>query len=329
MFQSARLKLTAWYLLIIILISSLFSIGIYILVNQEYGRIEQIQRRRLERQIQRGWLQKDFDAEEGRNRLASLLILINLGIIAGAGFVGYFLAGRTLKPIKDMVSEQSRFITDASHELRTPITSLKTELEVNLRDKNLPSQLKKILESNLEDVNNLQTLSDSLIRLSQFQKGNSTVFEGLSLKEAISDSIKKVTAIAKNKKIELKDNSKNFYVNADRQNLTELFVIIFDNAIKYSSKNTKVTIDSKKIDHSVIIEIKDQGFGISKEDTEHIFDRFFRADLSRAKDKISGYGLGLSIAKQIIDKHKGTISVESEEGKGTKFSIQLPLSLDE
>ncbi len=342
MFTSARLKLTAWYLLIIMLVSLSFSIAMYKLLTSEFDRVERIQRLRQERQLslpvpndipfefrQRFSRQFMLDPqliEETKNRLKVILLLINTGIFGVSSLAGYFLAGRTLKPIKKMVDEQDRFITDASHELRTPITSLKTEIEVNLRDKKLSKDTKKILESNLEDVNSLQSLSDNLIRLTQYQKTNNNIhFEDLSLSEIVDEACKKVANLAKHKSVTIKNQVNEFSLEGDESSLTEAFVIFLDNAIKYSHKNKVITLTSKKTDHSLAIEIKDEGVGIAEQDLPYLFDRFYRADKSRTKTDVQGYGLGLSIAKQIVDKHNGSIEVESEEGIGTTFSIQLPL----
>lgn len=341
MFTSARLKLTTWYLLIIMLVSVSFSLAMYKVLTSELDRVERLHILRQERQIslpdfnniplqlrQRLPHPLRIDPElvaETKNRLKMILFLINGGIFGISSLAGFFLAGRTLKPIKDMVDEQNRFITDASHELRTPITSLKTEIEVNLRDKKLSKDTKKILESNLEEVNNLQTLSDNLIKLTQYQKINGNiVFEETSLKEIVDEACRKVTNLAKHNKVSIHNKVKDHVIQANRQSLSEAFVIFLDNAIKYSHKNTSVTLSSYTIDHSVVADIKDEGIGIDKEDRPHLFDRFYRADKSRTKTDIQGYGLGLSIAKQIIDKHQGTISVESEVGKGTTFSVKLP-----
>lgn len=324
MFKKARIKLTAWYLLIIMLISIIFSMVIYTVINQEYSRIERFQKLRQERILRRMDLD-DLHIAEARIRLQAILILVNVGVLVVSGFAGYFLAGRTLKPIKEMIDEQNRFITDASHELRTPITSLKTEIEVNLRDKGLSKETKKILESNLEEVNNLQVLSDNLIRLAGYQKGNGSVFEKISLKEITGDAIKKVANLAKQKHITIKNNVTDLEVEGDKQSLSEAFIIFLENAVKYSHQHTSITLTSKVIDHSVVVDIKDEGVGIAEEDMLHLFERFYRADKSRTKIEVQGYGLGLAIAKQIIDKHDGQIKVKSKQGKGTTFSIQLPI----
>lgn len=342
MFTAARLKLTTWYLLIIMLVSVSFSVAMYKVLTSELNRVEHLQKLRQDHQLSipssdgvpfkfrqrfsRSFMLDPQLIEETKNRLKMILLLINAGIFGASSLAGYFLAGRTLKPIKDMVDEQNRFITDASHELRTPITSLKTEIEVNLRDEKLNKDTKKILESNLEEVNNLQSLSDNLIKLTQYQKTNGNIaFENVSLKEIIDEACRKVANLAKHKKISIHNKVKDISLQADKQGLSEAFVIFLDNAIKYSHKDTSITLSSKTTDHSIVVEIKDEGIGIDKQDIPHLFERFYRADKSRTKTEIEGFGLGLSIAKQIIAKHNGTISVESDINKGTTFSIRLPV----
>lgn len=352
MFAKARIKLTLWYLVIIMLISSCFSIIIYSLVNNELQDIETGARLRWQRQTQRLlplWedysmqqqmqglpppdIPEDLQAPDltvvtiARTRVQRFLVFINLIIIAGAGLAGYFLAGKTLRPIQQMVDEQSRFISDASHELRTPLTSLRTELEVNLLDKKLKlDEAKKLLKSNLEDVIHLQTLSNNLMKLTRYSKGhNGLHFEKISLKELVADSLKKVSPMAKVKNIKIVNNSQDISFEADKMSVGELLVILLDNAIKYSSKDTKVTVDTSSTKRSVTIKVIDQGMGISKQDLEHLFDRFYRADLARTKSGADGYGLGLAIAKQIVDRHRGQISVVSKLNSGSTFTITLPI----
>lgn len=342
MFNRARIKLTTWYLLIIMLISISFSIGIFKVVTSELDRVERIQRLRSEHRLQDNPFAQPFDSigetqrtfrldpeliEETKNRLIIILILINAGILISSALAGYFLAGRTLKPIQEMIDEQNRFVTDASHELRTPLTSLKSEIEVNLRDKKLGiEQAKKLLLSNLEEVNSLQILSDDLIKLTQYQKnGNGLELNNESLELIINEAIKKVSALAKNKNIKIINKTKDYSIEGSKTALIEVFVIFLDNAIKYSPKNTAVNLISEKTDGHIIIEITDEGFGINEKDIPHLFDRFYRVDKSRTKSDIPGYGLGLSIAKQIIEKHNGNIKVKSELKKETTFTIEIPL----
>lgn len=340
MFQSARLKLTFWYILIIAIISILFSIAFYKASTQEFDRIRRIHTFRIEHpndfptQPFRLFIQRSEPnlvdprfIDNAEQRITLSLIVINLAILIISSLAAYFLAGRTLKPIQEMVDEQNRFITDSSHELRTPLTSLKTEIEVSLRDKKLKLEnVKKLLESNLEEVNNLKLLSDNLIKLTQYNKANGNlIFEKVALTQIMDEAIKKVTSLAKHKKIIIKNNIDKYNLKADKQSLTEVFVILLDNAIKYSPTKSTIKLTTEKIDHSILIKFIDQGIGIAPEDIPHLFDRFYRADKSRTKKDYPGYGLGLAIAKKIIDEHKGIIRVSSEVGKGTAFNILLPL----
>ncbi|MEW5857641.1 MAG: HAMP domain-containing sensor histidine kinase [Cyanobacteriota bacterium] len=167
---------------------------------------------------------------------------------------------------------------------------------------------------------------ERLLRLASYQKPNNQVrFETVSLASIIERSIQRVKPQVIKKKIALKDESQNFEFEADQYALSDLLVILLDNAIKYSQKGKSVTITSKKTDGSILITVSDQGIGISEKDLPHIFDRFWRADLARSKDETSGFGLGLSIAKKIVESHRGDITVESRLGKGSNFTVRLPV----
>lgn len=307
----------------------------YRVLTLELDRVEKIQKLRIERRLPASEVMPPprlfvFDPEliaETKNRLKIILAVINFSILGVSTVAGYFLAGRTLKPISQMIDEQNRFITDASHELRTPLTSLKSEIEVNLRDEKLTlNQAKKLLISNLEEVNNLQILSDSLIKITQHQKGeNGSTAVETSLALVVDEAIKKVANLAKSKNIAISNKTRDFIIEGNRQNLVELFVIFLDNAIKYSPKHTRVNLTSQKTDDHVSIKITDQGIGIDEKDIPHLFDRFYRADKSRTKFNVSGYGLGLSIAKQIVERHGGSIKVQSIPNQGTTFVIQISM----
>ena len=333
MFRSARIKLTTWYLLIIMLISVSFSVAMYKVLTFELDRVERTHRLKIERGLPESFRSPRpllLDPElitETKNHLKIILTMINLAILGTSAVAGYFLAGRTLKPISEMLEEQNRFITDASHELRTPLTSLKSEIEVSLRDKKLTlAEAKELLTSNLEEANNLQVLSDGLIKLTQYQKGgNDLMVTAFSLASSVGEAIRKVAKLAKNKKITIMNKIIDYTIEGSESALTELFVIFLDNAIKYSPEHSKVNLTSEKTDGQVVIHIADQGMGISEEDIPHLFDRFYRADKSRAKSDAPGYGLGLSIARQIITRHHGSVKVRSIPNEGTTFTVQIPI----
>jgi len=352
MFRSARIKLTARYLMIIMTVSLLFSLAIYSGVNAELHRFEKFQNSRpsqskniiieppirviqpngRSQQIQRILVPSVDDVdpqiiEHARTRIILILLIINLSILLFSGLSGYMLAGQTLRPIQEMVDEQNRFVTDSSHELRTPLTALRSEIEVNLRDKKLSlANAKQLLESNLEEVKNLQYLSDSLIRLTQYKSDqNGKIFEVVELADIIEETIKKMRPIARARNISIKQEVPQLNLKANASMMSELFVILLDNAIKYSPKDTTITITGKHTDRSAQILVSDQGIGIDAKDIPLLFGRFYRADKSRTQSETQGYGLGLSIAKEIVEKHHGHISVVSTVGKGTTFTLNLPL----
>ncbi len=331
MFERTRLKLTAWYLLIIMFVSISFSFIIYKVSTNEFERFAKKQKSRIEYRMQNFnpppppiTLDPDLIVEV-KKRILFLLAEINLFILITAGGLGYVLAGRTLKPIAAMVEEQNRFISDASHELRTPLTALKTSMEVNLRDKNLTLEsAKKILNHNIEQVDKLQTLSDNLLELAGNENNNNhNYFKNISLKKIINETIEKLTPLAKKKQIVIKKKLIDTEIKGNKDNLNNLFTILLDNAIKYSPNKSEIIISSKRNDKTINIFIEDQGIGIDKKDLPYIFDRFYRADQARTKNQADGYGLGLSIAKKIVKEHNGSITVKSKLKKGTIFQVSF------
>ncbi len=306
MFIEARIKLTAWYLAIIMAISIFFSVIIYRGATFEIDRIQRIQI--LRHPLGATYVLDSDVLRETKQRIVLWLVMINSSIFIISAIAGYFLAGKTLEPIRTNVENQKKFISDSSHELRTPLTSLKTEIEVALRDKKLSlSNAKVQLKSNLEDVNKMQRLANYLLKLNVYEDGQKLPMTKVDLKEIALD------AVGKRK---IKTNLKKSIVAGNKDSLTELLTILIDNAIKYGEgKEVEVRVKPKGV-----VEIEDHGIGISDEDLPHIFDRFYRSDKSRGTD---GYGLGLSIAKSIVDLHHGTIKVESKLGQGSKFTVLI------
>jgi signal transduction histidine kinase len=263
--------------------------------------------------------------DESGHHLQLNLLYFNLLILLLSSGASYFLARMTLRPIEEMVEAQNRFTADASHELRTPLTAMRTEIEVSLRDSKLNlSESRELLKSNLEEISKLETLSASLLKLAQYREDNQIVGEELVLPDIATEAYQRIEKLAEAKKIKFDNDFSDARVMGDRQSLIELFVIILDNAIKYSPKESKISINITQANNTSVIKIADKGMGIKASDLPYIFNRFYRADLSRNKEKIEGYGLGLSIAKRIVDLHGGTIEATSISGKGTEFVIKFP-----
>lgn len=341
MFKSAKIKLTAWYLLVIMFITISFSVLIYADFIRVTTRALKNHEARLEMKINEfpkpqrpmGGFQEPITEEtlkEVRLKVITTLTLINISIFLIAGFLGYWLAGKTLKPIEQMTEKQKKFIADAAHEFKTPLTAMKTYLEVNLRNKSLTlEQSKEIIAESIKDIDSLSLLSTSLLEQIKNQKDNiSLKFETINLKKVIETDIAKLnqTAIYKNIEINFHNKSNNINIKADEKSISQLITILLDNAIKFNKENGKINIEASNNKTSAIIKVIDTGIGISEKDLPHIFDRFYKADDSRTKINHNGFGLGLSIAKEIVDNHKGKITVKSNLNKGTTFIINLPLN---
>lgn len=344
MFHNARIKLTSWYLLIIMCISVSFSAVIYRVLTFEMDRFAQRQQVRIERQLENrelfpeppkpvsGTIQQflAFDPDiinETKHRLQIQLIAINIAIVGIAGALGYVLAGKTLKPIADMLDEQRRFVSDASHELRTPLTALKSSMEVALRDQQFTTEeARTIMKDNIQDVNTLQKLTDQLLELARIEmNGHKKHYQVVNIRTVIDQAVKRIAPIAARQAINIESQSVSIAVLGDSTALVDCCIVLLDNAIKYSPKHTTVHISAITRGNDVNIAVRDHGIGINETDIPHIFDRFYRADSARSKTKTTGYGLGLSIAKKIIEEHSGTISVTSSIRKGSTFIITLPI----
>jgi two-component system sensor histidine kinase CiaH len=296
MFKKARLKLTAWYLLIIMTISISFSAFIYKSFTTElHGRLSAIDRRlglqRLGFTPPPGEVELFIsDINEARERVLYTLVYTNALILVLSAGAGYFLAGKTLKPIEETMEEQKRFVSDASHELKTPLTSLQTAIEVALRDKKLDvSEARSVLNENLEDVENLKNLSSNLLSLSRYQQDhNFFTIEKVNVKSVVSAALRIITPLAKSKKIKLTTSIEKQEILSNSEALEKLVTILLDNAVKYTPQNGKVSLVVKKENKNLTISVKDSGVGISKQDLPHIFDRFYRVDKSRSKVEVPG-----------------------------------------
>jgi len=292
---------------IVMIVSITFSFILYRISSRELNFGFQKQTRILEKMpVHRDRLRPlDFERmrleqlDQSSRALRNNLILFNLIILFLSGALSYFLARKTLQPIEEMMEEQNRFTSDASHELRTPLTAIKTETEVGLRDKNLNlSNAKNLLKSNLEEVSKLEHLSNALLKLAQYETKKEMLFKNISLEDILTEAYTRVEKQANTRKIKFENKLKDVKIKGDKDSLTELFIILLENAIKYSHKNSKIFITIKKIKKIAVIKVKDQGIGIKASGLPYVFNRFYRSDSSRSKIKTDGYGLGLSIAKK-------------------------------
>lgn len=330
MFHAATLRLTGWYLLILMSISLLFSVAIYNVATAEFrDKLNAIQNRYNER----GWgafdtpgqrLMDTFRERQNKtvtDNIALSLFYVNIMVLLGGGALSYALARRTLRQIEEAHIAQSRFASDASHELRTPLAAMRSELEVAMRDTKMSkTDMQELIKSNLEEVNKLTTLSDMLLTLSRMDHRNIT-FQPVNLNHIAEEVVQRYDKNLSRIKLQLPKQS--LFVKANATSLEELITILVDNALKYSPQRSKIHAKISTKGKKVIFEITNGGKGISEEKLPYIFDRFYRADESRTQ---GGSGLGLALAKEIVKLHKGELTATSAKNADTTFTVILPAS---
>ncbi len=253
---------------------------------------------------------------------------------------------RLIETFNEMISrlDQSfhqikQFSSDASHELKTPLTILKGEVEVALRKERTPQDYEQILRSNLEEINRMSKIVDNLLLLARTETGEIRLFkEEVNLSQIMSEVVTQLTKLAHAKDLQIvaTNHYEDIPLYGDALRIREMLLNLIENSIKYTEpggsisvsleKNAPLSLPGKEEGSydGVKIVVSDTGIGITKEDQERIFGRFFRVDKARSGEQ-GGSGLGLSICKWIVEAHQGEISVESELGKGSRFIVRLPI----
>lgn len=221
-------------------------------------------------------------------------------------------------------TSQRRLFEDLSHDLKTPLTILKGEFEVVLKKMRSQEEYETILKSSLEEVNKIIHLADNLLMLASIE-ARKIIQERreIDLNLLVQGTVNRVKKLAEAKNVELSlVQNAGMTIKGDEQQLKQLFVNLLDNAIKYTGSGGRVTITIGRTSGSASVTITDNGIGMSKDQADHIFDRFYRIDKSRTEQ---GFGLGLSIVKSVIDSHSGAIKVDSAPSRGTTFTVLLPI----
>jgi heavy metal sensor kinase len=300
------------------------------------------------------------------NLFKIFILLIPFALIVSV-IGGIFLAGRSLKPVDDIVKtareiasgnlhrripepkaqdeisnlvktlnemieqidrsfeRMRQFSADVSHELKTPLTIIRGEIELALTSKKSVSALRKTLADILEEVVRLSNMIEDLLMLYKSETGQIKLdIKKVNIAKLLMELLEDMKILAEKNEVNLKvGRIEEVFVDGDEMKLKQLFLNLIDNAIKYNKKNGVVEINVENQGEFVNISVSDTGIGIPKEELNFIFERFYRVDKARTRAS-GGAGLGLSIAKWIAQMHNGRIEVESELGQGSKFTVILP-----
>ena len=230
--------------------------------------------------------------------------------------------------LNTLEEDQRKFVSNVSHDFRSPLTSIKGYVEAML-DGTIPVEMQeKYLKIIVFETERLTKLTHSLLELNKYGSHGSMLDRSdFDINQTIKTTVQTFEGICKEKKISfhLILTGQSLFVTADMSKIQQVIYNLIDNAIKFSHHDSEITIETTEKNEKVFISIKDTGIGIPKESLSKIWERFYKTDLSRGKDK-RGTGLGLAIVKEIISSHDENINVISTEGVGTEFIFTLPLS---
>jgi len=232
---------------------------------------------------------------------------------------------RMIQRLDEAFQVASRFTADASHELRTPLTIMRGELEALLKEGISNEDQTSQVESVLEEAERLTQIVEGLLLMSRLEAGESqTSKDPIDFATLVSTTAEQMTPLAEDKSISLVcEAGRDVMVEANEIRLKQVVVNLLDNAIKYTPEGGKITVRVTGEPSWAILEVRDNGIGISKEALPHVFERFYRSEQIQAR-KARGTGLGLSMVQSIVDAHAGKVEVDSRENEGATFRIHLP-----
>lgn len=327
--KSHTLHLTAIFLAVIMGMSLAFSVALYSAasaqLDKQMPKSGFVDIDGVFRPDQRVQQFLDAHIQSGKQEIIVKLVLMNVFTLVVGAIVSYFLARRALRPIELTMLAQEQFISDASHELKTPLTVVQTTNEVALRNKELKLRdAKDVIKSNIEDVTRLHRLTTMLLELANQEVTldirRTDIHEIISI--ALTNSVKNASL----KQISIDDQTRPELVLADYTAAAQALSVVLDNAVKYSPEGDSIKLSTSVKRGVVYLAVTDHGDGIAEEDIEHIFDRFYRSDRARSKLQHEGYGLGLALARKLMRLQGGTITVSSELGRGSTFVLGFRLA---
>ncbi|MGG1519118.1 HAMP domain-containing sensor histidine kinase [Paenibacillus oryzisoli] len=259
--------------------------------------------------------------------LVYTFLIVGLVMLVVIYFTSRFFANRSIAPVREAFNRQKQFIADASHELKTPLAVINTNADVLLANsEDTIAQQAKWLHHIKSETERMKTLTNDLLYLTEMDDARmQMIVTPVNLSDAVEGVLLAMEAVSFEKDIALSyDIEPELTVRGSSEQLGQVVMILLDNAIKYTNPKGSIALSLRKRHNDALLTVTNTGPGIAPEHLERIFDRFYRADPSRSR-KMGGYGLGLAIAKSIVEQHSGRIAAKSVVDESTTFTVQLPL----
>lgn len=301
--------------------------------KNDVGTIPQYNYRFMRQSIKNGYFMVLVDQTEENNNLYFQLAMYVLFACLGIGMLrlmAYYMSNRFMRPVTKAVEDQARFLADASHELKTPLTVILANMDIALSDEEATiGQRRKWLENTKVEAGGMALLINDMLDLSRTDGEDASQrmqLQKANFSDLVDDCILTIEAVAFERHVQLNyDIQPDLYTVMDGNKIRQAVMILLDNAMKYVDENGTIKITVKGNDRSVILTVFNTGEPIPESKKRDIFERFFRAEDSREKtEQQGGFGLGLSIAKNIISAHNGRIYLDYSDEAGTCFAINLP-----
>lgn len=322
-FDGARLQLTAYYTLSIMGLFLVFNLLVFELFGSDI--LETPEERAVNQSISQE--QQAIDAAQDRDslrRLQTILYGADIVVFFLAIIMSYVLTRKTLLPIETMHRKQEKFVSDVTHELRTPLAVMRTGAEGILARPSSSEEYAQYIREALEEVVYMSDMVDDLLFLVRHDSKKRTVFSEIDLQKLVQREVGVMRPYADSKGVTLLEETRNVSkIWGGNSEIKRLLTNLIRNAIDYNRPHGTVTVSVHTEKGGITLAVSDTGIGISPEHQEHIFDRFYKVDQARAEE-LGGAGLGLAIVREIVDRYGGTIALRSTRGRGSVITVFFP-----
>jgi len=258
---------------------------------------------------------------EALSKLLAGLLIGGAGGLVLAGVGGWWLAGKSLRPVRVAFNRQHAFVSDASHELRTPLAVIRANAEFLQQEQPENVEARDIVS----ETDRLSSLVDALLAVARDDdRGAKALHMRVDLAEVVEATVASFRTVTTDHELELTYATPNeLTVMGDREQLRQVLVILLDNAVRYTPAGGRIHVQARAEGKEAVLTVHDTGIGIPEDALPRVFERFYRADDARNRQS-GGVGLGLAIARELVTRHSGRISVASTEGAGSTFTVRLP-----